>query len=185
MSEEKPPQNLVEVHAPTELPLPPNWTLLVHGSNLNKPQWQGTGVDQLNDPIFEVKQMGLSTIDKLEADEQSKAASGKYDTTKNYSNGEGTRLEMRVIFPQFHSRRPLNEQQLSELKTKYGDEFISTLMKLTDQVQWHNYKSGRHPLLPKGMKLVKLADEQVIGRGRIIQYIPEVLQQFYQQELAR
>lgn len=34
------------------------------------------------------------------------------------------------------------------------------------------------------MKLMKIADENVTGSGRVIQYVPEVLQSFYQQELA-
>ena len=173
-----------EVTAATEFPLPSGWTYLLHGTNLAKAQWQGESAAQLDSDVFEVKgRRGLSVVEKEDIERD--LAVGYGSTTKGYSHGTGAPVEIRVLFPKFHSRRPLTQERRAELSSKYGEEFTNNLLALTDQVHWRNDQAGRHPLLPRGMKLIKLKDEQVTGQGRVIQYIPEVLQDFYKQELSQ
>ncbi|MCB9813550.1 MAG: hypothetical protein H6772_04050 [Pseudomonadales bacterium] len=176
-----------------EQPLPPHWTYLIHGSNLEKPQWQGDGVDQLDGDMFIIKGSGLSVIDKADKEMAQQEAeemrargikTGGYNTTSNYSRGRGTPLEIRVIFPSFNSRSPLTKEQRAELVKKYGEEIVQALYELADMVHWNNYKSGRHPFLPKGMKLSKIMD-QTLEERRIIQYVPEMIFNIYQQEVAK
>lgn len=49
-------------------------------------------------------------------------------------------------------------------------------------VHWKNNERGRHPLLPNGMKLVRVMDQTLEGQGRVVQYVPEMLMDMYQQE---
>jgi len=177
-----------------EMPVPENWTYLVHGSNLDRAQWKDEGGQQLDDDILEVKGMGLSTIDKADRDERQRnsdalkaqgVAVGGYDTTRNYARGTGTPLEIRIVFPAFHSRRPLPEEARAKLVEKYGEVKVKSLYDLADMVQWKNHQTGRHPLLPRGMKLVRVMDQTLEGQGRVVQYVPEMLLDMYQQETGK
>jgi len=96
-----------------EVPLPKDWTFLIHGSNLNRKEWKDDNIIQLDVGILTIKGMGLSAVSKKEKDEDEKGyqelrekglALGTYDTTAGYSSGEGMALEIRVLFPSFHSR---------------------------------------------------------------------------------
>lgn len=111
-----------------ELPVPENWTFLVHGSNLEKKQWKDGGSDQLDAEVLKVNGMGLSTIDKTDRDERKSDSdalraqgmvAGDFNTTLSYAQGAGTPLEIRVVFPAFHSRRPLPEEARAKLVEKY------------------------------------------------------------------
>jgi hypothetical protein len=106
---------------------------------------------------------------------------GSYNTTQNYSDGEGVALEIRVIFPAFHSRRALADEQRAALVKKYGMPRFQDVVKLANTVHWNNYKDARHPLLPRGMRLIKLTDDTTDNR-RVIEYLPEELMDVYQLE---
>lgn len=177
-----------------EIPVPENWTYLVHGSNLDNAQWKDEGGQQLHADILEVKGMGLSTIDKADRDERQRnsdalkaqgVAVGGYDTTRDYAQGTGTPLEIRVVFPAFHSRHPLLEEARAKLVEKYGEVKVKALYDLADMVQWKNHQGGRHPLLPKGMTLIRVMDQTLEGQGRVVQYVPEILLDIYQQETGK
>ncbi len=128
-----------------EVPLPKHWTFLVHGSNLDKSEWQDSGSLQLDADVLEVKGLGLSTVDKAEQDERQKeldeltakgVSVGGYNTTRNYSTGASIPLEIRVVFPAFHSRQPLSAEQQAKLVEKYGEAKVKALYELADMVQW-------------------------------------------------
>lgn len=177
-----------------QIPVPENWTFLVHGSNLIRTQWNNSKTDQLDADTLVVGGMGLSAVDLADIAAREKESQafkdagivmGRFDTTRNYAHGDGTPLEIRVAFPTFHSRKRLSDSQKKLLIEKYGEQKVAALIELTDLVQWKNYKSGRHPLLPKGMRLIKVVDQTLDGQGRIIQYVPEVIMDVYLQELGK
>jgi len=176
-----------------EIPLPPNWTILIHGSNLAKRGWE-SGSAQMDEEIFVVNAtLGLSVITREEAlaSQQSAIylrsqgiATTGFDTTGNYSRGAGISLEIRVAFPNFYSREPLVEGDRAKLVAKYGEDKVEAIVKLADLVYYRNIQNGRHPVLPKGMKLKKIADVSLDGQKRVVQYVPELLMDIYNQELG-
>ena len=173
-----------------EIPIPENWDVLTHGTNLERPEWRGDKVKQLDDDILVVKGTGLSVVgmderksnkEKAEALRKQGISSGNFDTTENYAKGEGGVVSINVIFPGFNSRKSGFGEQKEALEKKYGVDKANEITSLTDSVYWRNIQSGRHPVLPNGTRLIKLYDKQV-GDKRELTYIPESLLEVYQAE---
>lgn len=174
-----------------ELPLPPNWTYLIHLSNLDKPEWSSEAGDLLAQDTLSIKGNGLSTITKESRDERQETARQGVegvDKVGNYgiahSSGTGTILEMRIVFPAFSSRRPLSEEVHKQFVEKYGEDAVKAVYSLANLVHWKNHQQGRHPILPRGMNLIKIQDENIAGNNRVIQYVPEMLMDIYKKELT-
>jgi hypothetical protein len=168
-----------------EMPIPENWTYLLHGANLDRREWMERGVEQLDADIFEIKGWrGLSAIDKRDRDYMRERNITGYDVTNNYALGKGGHLEMRVMFPAFHSQFPLSESARAKLVEKYGEQRVKDLYDLGDEVFWKNDQHGRHPVLPTRMRLVKIMDQTLGENNRLVQYVPEVLMDIYKEEVG-
>lgn len=176
----------------TELPLPNDWTYLIHGSNLDRPQWAGDNACLLKDDILVLKGPGLSTIsreDKLRSLQQKSnlqnrgiTASG-YNTTAAYGSGSANVLEIRVLFPQYHTRSALFFNAKQKLIERYGEQETNKIMEFCDTVWWKNHQAGRHPQLTGKSRLKKLRDEILDSGKRVIQYVPEQMFELYSNEL--
>lgn len=176
-----------------EILVPAGWTWLLHGSNLSKPKWQNGGADQLDSDTFVIKGMGLSVVTQEEIDHQQSQTdhlrargigTSGYNTTKGYASGSSLPIEIKVLFPSFHSREGKSVTKRAQLIAKYGEEKTKALFDLADVVYWRNHQSGRHPILPRGMRLIKLSDNSS-DTSRQLQYIPEILLDFYHQEITK
>lgn len=175
---------------PPRIPLPPNWTILYHGSNLGRDEWQGEKRNVLDSDLLinQARGSGLSCItetDKQKEREEGERTGAYYDTTGDYSTvGEGGNdepLEIRIAFPAFHSRNRLAGQIRGEYTDRYGEERTREIIALADTVHWKT--SQRHPVVPRGVRLTKLQDYK-FGNKRVISYVPEVLKDVYERELS-
>jgi hypothetical protein len=190
-----------EVHASAskdqlaEVPMPANWTYLVHGTNLDRSQWTKERKAMLDQDTFVISLgLGLSTVENSVAEYRQKEelkslqsqgiASNGFDTSRDYARGDGQVVEIRVIFPKLNSRDLSSQVGVEELIAKYGEKKIKELMQLTDQVYFNNIQAGRHPLLPRDMVLVKKQDQIKDGK-RIIYYVPQQLLALYEQEIGQ
>ncbi|HWA52052.1 MAG TPA: hypothetical protein VG895_03300 [Patescibacteria group bacterium] len=166
----------------SDLEAPKYWTTLYHGSNLGRKEWEGK-IQTLDQPTLKLTQ-GLSTITQQDKDYSGKI--GYYGTTKTYQiPTRGTTnqpLEIRILFPDFHSRSKLSDEAIPYYGNKYGNEEAKRIKELSDSVHWRNMQKGRHPLLPKNMELTKLQDNNLNGI-RIVQYVPTDLLKIYKQEI--
>lgn len=166
------------------IPIPQNWTILHHGSNLGRDEWQGTKRNVLDADSFinQARGRGLSCITDEERQEQA-----AYDTTRGFSTVpagfKDEPLELRIAFPAFHSRTKLANEGKEQYRQKYGTERMERILELADKVHWR--LNEQHPVVPRGVKLVKLQDFVDPQGRRVISYVPEELRDIYDRELAK
>lgn len=157
--------------------IPKNWTVLVHGTNTAKSQWQGKA-SMLDDNELTIGRMGLSVV-RMQDEFQNFAEeaemlekgimTGGYNSASNFSRGGGEAVRIQVMMPDLSSRHNVSD----ELQAVYKE-----YMDMLNEVYWRNIKAGRHPLVPRKMVLVKI-DEREINDARVITYVPEVLRGIY------
>jgi len=182
----------------TELKVPENWTILYHGSNLSRAEWQGDKRAKLDVEQLTLEGTGLSVISeeekertKLEKERlrQQGIGTSDSDTTKTYSmetrGGANEPLEMQIVFPEFHQRRAGYKEVQAAYAQKYGTERAKDILELSDKVHWKNQQGGRHPVLPSGMKLRKIGEVMRPDGARVVQYVPESLADIYVSELEK
>lgn len=180
--------------AVTEPTIPPGWTVLYHGSNLSRPEWQEGNAARLDTDTLTVGR-GLSVISQEERSQQQAQsdslrqqgiATSALDTPKAFAldvhGGMNQPIELRIIFPALHSRQADSNQRKEEAVSKHGEERVGELVELADKVYWNNSQGGRHPVLPQGMKLRKLQETTDEDGARTVWYVPQALYGMYQQE---
>lgn len=163
--------------------VPKDWTVLYHGTNLGKPEWNNRQ-DQLNKDQIVIEGMcsGLSCIDDREKREIEARTDGatniSYTTaTDSYSWGNGTSIEIRVITPHLDNRSRIGviaKQSLSGELTKdqllAGEQFFNN----------HLARHYGHPIIPKGTVLTKIGELEPQSDGRrVLYYVPEMFTDVY------
>jgi len=170
-------------------PLPENWTILFHGTNLGRDEWQNGRDDVLKQDSLAIKTRypGLSCItleDKREA-RNSRRGTG-YDTTRNYSTiapgHTDLPMEIRILFPAFHDRKKGSKEIFEAYERKYGTEISKKLRQLLNKT--HFLLNQQHPVVPNGTELRKLADYLLDDGRRVVWYIPKDVEAIYHSELA-
>ncbi|MBI2028775.1 MAG: hypothetical protein HYT07_04165 [Candidatus Levybacteria bacterium] len=167
--------------------VPKNWTMLYHGTNLNRPEWQGKQ-HALEQNLFTVGGLGLSCI--TEDDKMYSKQRGLSNTTNTYASSvqkgnPGQEVEMRIIFPRFHSRWTGFREVTAAYANRYGEERANSILDRSDVVHWKNLQGGRHPVLPKGMILDRLGVPTDENGRKVITYIPHELEDVYKNEIKR
>lgn len=168
-------------------PIPQHWTTLIHGTNTARHRGNPSLIAAPTYTIStEPARSGMSCITAEERDK----SQGHSDTSAGYASMRssggtvGEAVEINVVFPEFHARRMGLQAIVDEYTLKYGDEATKRIVNLANQTYWNNEQTGRHPLLPKGMVLIKLADRTKNGVRQLF-YIPQQLQEVYQHELQQ
>ena len=167
---------------PKEIAIPDNWTILYHGSNLGRDEWQGERKNVLDSEIFinEARGLGLSCVTKEDREEAT------YDTTRGFSTVPTGKidepLEIRIAFPAFHSRtkRLINAKPVYE--GRYGVKRTEEILRLANKVHWG--LNQQHPVVPRGLRLIKLQDYKDEKGKRVVSYVPEALKDIYDRELT-
>lgn len=152
--------------------IPRGWTTLIHGTNLVK--W-GDENPFSSDRITVHKE--LSVVSKEDA-EWSKQQ-GLSSTSEGYSKKvkppemdeeefqrKNKQFEIRVYFYQNHARTLVDKE--------YRKTLDSAAMKEIARYYYDNIQLGRHPLVPRGTTLVKLAHIKENDRD-VFYYVPEHL----------
>lgn len=164
-----------------EITIPDNWTILYHGSNLGRDEWQGERKNVLDSEIFinEARGLGLSCVTKEDREETA------YDTTRGFSTVPTGKidepLEIRIAFPAFHSRTKRLKDVKPIYEEKYGVERTGEILRLADKVHWGI--NQQHTVVPRGLRLIKLQDYKD-KENRVISYVPEILKDIYDRELT-
>ena len=65
---------------------------------------------------------------------------------------------------------------------KYGVERTGEILRLVDKVHWG--MNQQHPVVPRGLRLIKLQDYKDEKGKRVVSYVPEVLKEIYDRELG-
>lgn len=176
---------------PKKIPVPPDWTILYHGSNLGRDEWRGDKRNVLDEDILvnQARGLGLSCITEEDRQKQARESArmgASYDTTRRFSTiPKGKKdepLEIRIAFPAFHSRTKMLAGVRPEYEEKYGPEQTESIVSLADKVHWRT--NQQHPVIPKGLRLVKLQDFVDSGGRRIVSYVPESLKDVYDTEMS-
>ncbi|MBD3359158.1 MAG: hypothetical protein GF365_00395 [Candidatus Buchananbacteria bacterium] len=160
-----------------EIIKPRGWTYLKHGTNFAK--WQGT--DLFNKDELELKKP-LSVITQEEWERDIKQ--GSYDTTKNYSSLRKPKnmteeqhaklnkpFEIRVLFyKNFVNYRKTDEEYYNSLDQESKD--------LIKKYYLLNEQHGRHPVVPKSEKLIKLA-HRIENGVDVFYFVPKSVEKKY------
>ncbi|HCC23462.1 TPA: hypothetical protein DF272_04805 [Candidatus Falkowbacteria bacterium] len=156
--------------------IPEGWTYLKHGTNLIR--WPEGTDPYVQDRLVINRGNGLSVVTKEEYEEDIKR--GNYNTTKSYQSTvkpEGMseadykkrnhEFEIRVLFwgnvhhnSKWRSFKGILSPELLEKIAKY---------------YFKNMQGGRHPVIPRGEKLVKVGAVKENGKD-VFYFVPEDLE---------
>lgn len=184
------PQGKELATVPEKIFTPAYWTILYHGSNLGRDEWQGEKRRVLDNDILvnEARGNGLSCVteeDKKEQTLTSERMGADYNVTRGFSTvPEGKKdepLEIRIAFPAFHSRTRKLQEARPLYEKKYGGERTKAVLELCDKVHWRI--NQQHPVVPRGLRLIKLQDYINEQGNRVVSYVPEILKDIYDREL--
>lgn len=172
--------------------VPEHWTILYHGSNLGRDEWKGekSKVLDADEMTIRARWPGLSCItqeDRERDESRSKRMNARYDTTKGYSTvpkgKENKPLEIRVLFPGFHSQAPKRRTTAEPYYVaEYGEERTRKVLEFANKV--HNSFFG-HPVVSNGTVLDRLKDETLDDGRRIVWYVPKELHDIYVKETKK
>lgn len=162
-------------------PVPDKWTMLIHGTHTGRHRGNTSLLDR---PVYVIdpKASGMSCLTADQVDAQRKTG---YDTIAGYGMSgkeDITRVEIATLFPNLHPYNPTFKERVAALAQRYGEETASKLEQLAQTVYLRNEQVGSHPLLPRGMVLIKLADRTTDGVRKVF-YVPHQLYEIYQQEI--
>jgi hypothetical protein len=181
-----------ESEGPKDIEVPEHWTVLYHGTNLGREQWQGESQKLLDGKELTIRTRypGLSCIDQIEKDRQVKESirmSAHYDTTDGFTGVrpgiENEPVELRIIMPYIHDRTPKKPEALDRFRQILPVEGVNSLLEFTNKVYWK--LNSQHPVVPNGTELIKLDDQTSPGRRRIVWYTPKLTIDVYNHEINK
>ncbi len=168
--------------------IPNGWTYLIHGTNLLRPQWSHRIVQLFTQDIFLVRN-DLSTV-SVEMSQRD-AALGFIGTTTSYSSyprpagmsdheyhQRNRPVVIKVVFFQDYVSRVEGRRYLEVFPPQYRDEIWELCKQFYTRLQ-----GGRHPFVPSGTVLLKLAHTFENG-VHVIYYIPRKVIPFYKMALG-
>ena len=187
----------IESQTSPEIAVPEYWTVLYHGTNLGREEWQGEKQKVLDNEELTIKAgpIGLSCISREEQVRQAEDSkriqttfnsTAEYNTTKLYSTigpeQEDKPAEIRILMPNFHDRTRLKEAGMAHFGGLVDDKGAQNILELTNKVFWR--LNNQHPVVPNGTELVKL-DDQILPDGRrVLSYVPKLVVNIYKHDAA-
>ncbi|MEK9200915.1 MAG: hypothetical protein AAB909_03005 [Patescibacteria group bacterium] len=180
------PSDETETHKKRQWAVPEGWTVLHHGTNLARAEWQGARRDVLNQPSMTVETgyPGMSCI--TEEDRIGQKKIGR-DTTQGFStietgDGIGEPAEIRVLIPNWHKRKRGYSEEMRQFATKHGQQMADATAVFNDQTFWIN--NQQHPVISRGIELVKI--DNLVEDGRtVFRYVPRILLDAYDSEVKK
>lgn len=152
--------------------VPRGWTILIHGTNLIK--W-GDENPFTSDRITVHKELSVVTSEDAELSRHQ----GLSSTSESYSKRskplemdedefqrKNKQFEIRIYFYQNHARTLVDEEYRKTLDDATKKEIA--------RYYYDNRQLGRHPLVPRGITLIKLAHVKENDRD-VFYYVPENL----------